>query len=107
MDKRTGKASISGAHSQEEVQKHVLGFIQDAVLCNKCQKPETSLRVCGSRKDKTAQLVCHACGAKSALDGNDRFVKLLLVNPPEGCTASSQAHKPTPLAPLQEDPAVD
>lgn len=83
VDKRTGKTYISGAHEQATVQQHVFQFLQDTVLCGRCGNPETTLRIEGSKKKKGAHLTCKGCGACMDLDATDRFVKYMILHPPE------------------------
>lgn len=99
--KRTGKAYISGSREQAEVQDQVFKFLQDAVLCSRCGKPETSFMVEGSKKKKVGFLSCKGCAARTNLDSTDRFVKYMILHPPENA-AFGHADAPTATSPTEQ-----
>jgi translation initiation factor 2 beta subunit (eIF-2beta)/eIF-5 len=81
-EKNGGKAYISGAHSEADVQQYILGFIREAVMCRHCGVPETSCVVEGRKKKREAILRCKACGKPTELDSTDRFVKFMIAHAP-------------------------
>lgn len=97
---RTGKAYISGSREQAEVQDHVFKFLQEAVLCSRCRKPETAFMVKGSKKKKEGFLLCKGCAARTDLDSTDRFVKYMILHPPEDA-AFGHADAPTATSPME------
>jgi translation initiation factor 2 beta subunit (eIF-2beta)/eIF-5 len=77
---------VTGHHDVRGVQEHVMNFINDAILCHKCQNPETTCHTEGSKKNKVFFLMCKGCGKRSNLDPTDRFVKYMMQHHAEGAT---------------------
>jgi len=82
IEKDTGKAYVTGAHSVEDIQLCVLKFIQETIMCHHCHLPETSCQIEGTKKKKDLFLSCKACQKRSNLDSSDRFVKFMIQHPP-------------------------
>jgi translation initiation factor 2 beta subunit (eIF-2beta)/eIF-5 len=78
VERDSGLSYVTGHHNIEEVQKHILNFVQDAVMCPMCQNPETSCHIQGSKKHKLLFLICKGCGERSDLDPSERFVKHMI-----------------------------
>jgi len=77
------KAYIAGHHGDEIIQKHILEFVRDAVMCVHCGSPETTCDIEGSKKHRSLFLSCKSCGNRTSLDSSDRFVKYMLQHPPD------------------------
>lgn len=79
VEKDVGLSYVTGHHDAEQVQKEVLDFIRDVVMCRKCHhNPETSCHTEGSKKQQVFFLRCKGCGKRSDLDSTDRFVKYMI-----------------------------
>ena len=72
-DKSAMRYVVNGSHSVESVQNHIYDFIDEYVMCRKCNNPET-FYVAKSRKN--VQRECYACGYKSKVEG--KMVNLVL-----------------------------
>jgi len=83
------KAYIAGHHGDEIIQKLILAFVRDTVMCVHCGNPETTCGIEGSKKHKSLFLCCKSCGNRTSLDTSDRFVKYMLQHPPDN---ASQGH---------------
>merc|ERR1711941_232153 len=77
------KAWIAGDHSANVIQEHILNFISETVICSHCGDPGTTCHVEGKKKAKATYLACSACGKRSNLDADDRFVKYMSLHPME------------------------
>jgi len=60
-DLESDRATLTGAFTENNLQKLLDKFIDQFVLCPKCHLPETVLAV---RADKSIRHKCKACGAK-------------------------------------------
>lgn len=69
------KSSINGIYAQESITCALSDFISQCVLCDKCENPETTLKVKSTRVLKT----CKACGSQSYWNP-DKVVFSKLVN---------------------------
>merc|ERR1712151_605158 len=81
IEKDTAKAYVAGHHGEDVIQKHILAFVRDAVLCAHCSNPETTCCIEGNKKNKSLFLSCKSCGNRTSLDSSDRFVKYMLQHP--------------------------
>jgi len=78
IEKGTGKAYVTGFHSEAVLQSYVLKFIQETVMCHHCRNPETSCVLEGKKKSRVLYLSCKSCGERSDLDSSNRFVKVMI-----------------------------
>lgn len=52
---------LSGTHTAEDLNKHIIQYIKYMVLCPKCNIPETIPSVYGTKKNAGIMLNCSAC----------------------------------------------
>jgi len=78
VEKELALSYVTGHHNAAQLQETILNFIRDAVMCPKCQNPETSCHKEGSKKKQKLFLQCKGCGEHSELDSTDRFVKYMI-----------------------------
>lgn len=78
MDERAERYIVNGAHSAEDLQDILYGFIDKFVLCPACNNPETSYDV---GKKKIGQN-CAACGYTGTLPSTHRLTTYILNHPP-------------------------
>lgn len=83
QDKNCIKAYVTGHHDVSEIQQHILNFIQEFVMCQHCDNPETSCHLEGKKKHKTVFLTCKSCGRRTDLDSTNRFVKHMAQHLPQ------------------------
>jgi len=88
-DPKTGRATINGNHSQQQLIQLLEEFIQKYVLCPNCGLPETDLFV---KKDDIKQ-DCKACGYNKSMDMSHRLTKSILHNPPAEMPKSKKDKK--------------
>jgi len=90
-DPKTGRATINGNHSQQQLIQLLEEFIQKYVLCPNCGLPETDLFV---KKDDIKQ-DCKACGYNKSMDMSHRLTKSILHSPPAEMPKSKKDKKVT------------
>jgi translation initiation factor 2 subunit 2 len=56
----SGRLTLQGKFTEEEIQKEVNSYVEDYVLCRECGAPDTVL----VREGRILFLKCMACGAK-------------------------------------------
>ncbi|RUM35271.1 MAG: translation initiation factor IF-2 subunit beta [Archaeoglobus sp.] len=56
----SGRLTLQGKFTEEEIQKEVNSYVEDYVLCRECGAPDTIL----VREGRILFLKCMACGAK-------------------------------------------
>ncbi len=56
----SGRLTLQGKFSEDEVQKEIESYVKDYVLCKECGAPDTTL----VREERILFLKCMACGAK-------------------------------------------
>jgi len=88
-DPKTGRATVNGNHSQQQLAQLLEGFIQKYVLCPQCGLPETDMYV---KKDAIKQ-DCKACGYNGLMDMSHRLTKSILHNPPAAEPAKLKKEK--------------
>lgn len=72
---------VNGAHDAAKLQDMLDGFIKKFVLCEKCDNPETVIKVYA--KKQTISASCKACGHYFMLDMRHKLSTFILRNPPE------------------------
>lgn len=79
IDDKNDRYIVNGAHSAEDLQIQLDGFIQKFVLCPNCDSPETELNVV----KKTIYQKCAACGYTGLLKySTHRLFNYILNRPP-------------------------
>jgi len=63
---------LTGPHTIEELNKHIIQYIKYVVLCPKCNIPETIPIVYGTKKNAGIQLNCSACKNESKIITNNK-----------------------------------
>jgi len=72
---------VNGAHDAAKLQDMLDGFIKKFVLCEKCENPETVLKVLPKRGIINSS--CKACGHNFVVDMRHKLSTFILRNPPE------------------------
>ena len=83
---------VNGCHDAGKMQDILDGFIKKFVLCEKCENPETVLKV----KRNMIGASCKACGHIFTLDMRHKLTTFIVKNPPEkdiSSQGSSQTEK--------------
>merc|ERR1711936_1313633 len=83
---------VNGCHEASKLQDMLDGFIKKFVLCEKCENPETVLKV----KKNMIGASCKACGHIFTLDMRHKLTTFIVKNPPEkdiDSQGSSQTEK--------------
>ena len=70
---------VNGCHDAGKMQDILDGFIKKFVLCEKCENPETVLKV----KKNMIGASCKACGHIFTLDMRHKLTTFIVKNPPE------------------------
>jgi translation initiation factor 5 len=73
------RASLSGDIDSGEINKAVLRFIQEVVLCPVCHLPETTMQI--DKKNADISVTCRGCGSRSKLDLHPKFQQYVLNHP--------------------------
>jgi len=81
FDFKNERYIVNGAHDAARLQDMLDGFIKKFVLCEKCDNPETVLKVLVRKGIINAS--CKACGHYFLLDMRHRLSTFILRNPPE------------------------
>jgi translation initiation factor 5 len=79
--KNQNKCSLTGKHEEKVLQEKYFDFVKKYVLCGKCGNPETTPFIIGKRKNQSIELSCRSCGENTQLDGDDKFVKFMVLHP--------------------------
>ncbi|EGD78511.1 EIF5 protein [Salpingoeca rosetta] len=80
MDEKNDRYIVNGAHTADDLQNTLDGFIQKFVLCPSCDNPETELRV----SKKTIKQKCAACGYSGQLKhAGHRLYNFIINHPPK------------------------
>lgn len=79
------KYIVNGSHTNEFLQDKLDIFIRDWVLCEKCENPETTLRIGKEKKNPSITATCKACGVSYTVtkDQGGRMRKYIQMNSPE------------------------
>jgi len=81
FDFKNERYIVNGAHDASRLQDMLDGFIKKFVLCEKCDNPETVLKVKSVKQIVTAS--CKACGHHFTVDMRHKLSTFILRNPPE------------------------
>jgi len=79
FDIKNERYIVNGCHEAGKLQDMLDGFIKKFVLCEKCDNPETVLKV----KKNLIGASCKACGHIFTLDMRHRLTTFITKNPPE------------------------
>jgi len=92
FDIKAERYIVNGCHDAGKMQDMLDGFIKKFVLCEKCENPETVLKV----KKNMIGASCKACGHIYTLDMRHKLTTFIVKNPPEkdiDSQGSSQTEK--------------
>ena len=92
LDIKAERYIVNGCHDAGKMQDILDGFIKKFVLCEKCENPETVLKV----KRNMIGASCKACGHIFTLDMRHKLTTFIVKNPPEkdiSSQGSSQTEK--------------
>jgi len=92
LDIKAERYIVNGCHDAGKMQDILDGFIKKYVLCEKCENPETVLKV----KKNMIGASCKACGHIFTLDMRHKLTTFIVKNPPEediSSQGSSQTEK--------------
>jgi len=92
FDIKAERYIVNGCHDAGKMQDMLDGFIKKFVLCEKCENPETVLKV----KKNMIGASCKACGHIFAMDMRHKLTTYIIKNPPEkdiDSQGSSQTEK--------------
>lgn len=79
FDVKNERYIVNGCHDAGRMQDMLDGFIKKFVLCEKCDNPETVLKV----KKNMIGASCKACGHIFTLDMRHKLTTFIIKNPPE------------------------
>lgn len=79
--KNQNKCSLTGKHEESVLQEKYFDFVKKYVLCGKCGNPETLPIITGKKKNQSIELSCRSCGNITQLNGDDKFVKFMVLHP--------------------------
>jgi len=79
FDVKAERYIVNGCHDGGKLQDMLDGFIKKFVLCEKCDNPETVLKV----KKNMIGASCKACGHIFTLDMRHKLTTFIIKNPPE------------------------
>jgi len=92
FDIKAERYIVNGCHDAAKMQDMLDGFIKRFVLCEKCDNPETILKV----KKNMIGAACKACGHIFTIDMRHKLTTYIVKNPPEkdiDAQGSSQTKK--------------
>lgn len=78
MDHKNDRYIVNGLHDATKLQDMLDGFIRKFVLCEKCDNPETVLKV----KKGMIGASCKACGHIFTMDMTHKLTTFIIKNPP-------------------------
>jgi len=78
-DVKNERYIVNGCHEAGKLQDMLDGFIKKFVLCEKCENPETVIKV----KKQMMGASCKACGHIFTMDMRHKLTAFILKNPPE------------------------
>jgi len=81
FDVKNDRYIVNGAHDAAKLQDMLDIFIRKFVLCERCENPETVLKVYTKKGMITAS--CKACGHSFTLDMRHKLTTYIVKNPPE------------------------
>lgn len=73
---KDNKLFIHGKHTQVMLQQLITKFVQQFVLCSKCDNPETTY----VKVKKRVDMVCASCGHHQELDDTHKLVNYIIKN---------------------------
>jgi len=79
FDIKAERYIVNGCHDQRKLQDMLDGFIKKFVLCEKCENPETVIKV----KKNLVGASCRACGHAYVMDMRHKLTTFIVKNPPE------------------------
>jgi len=79
FDVKNERYIVNGCHEAGKLQDMLDGFIKKFVLCEKCENPETVLKV----KKNMIGASCKACGHIFTMDMRHKLTTYIVKNPPE------------------------
>merc|ERR1711913_238727 len=79
FDIKAERYIVNGCHDAGKMQDMLDGFIKKFVLCEKCENPETVLKV----KKNMIGASCKACGHIYTMDMRHKLTTFIVKNPPE------------------------
>jgi len=81
FDLKNDRYIVNGAHDAAKLQDMLDIFIRKFVLCERCDNPETDLKVLAKKGIITAS--CKACGHSFTVDMRHKLTTFMIKNPPE------------------------
>jgi len=81
FDFKNDRYIVNGAHDAAKLQDMLDIFIRKFVLCERCDNPETVLKVYSKKQIITSS--CKACGHSFTLDMRHKLTTFIVKNPPE------------------------
>merc|ERR1712076_185108 len=81
FDLKNDRYIVNGAHDAAKLQDMLDIFIRKFVLCERCDNPETVLKVYAKKGIITAS--CKACGHSFTVDMRHKLTTFMVKNPPE------------------------
>ena len=81
FDHKNDRYIVNGAHDAAKLQDMLDIFIRKFVLCERCDNPETVLKVYAKKGIITAS--CKACGHSFTVDMRHKLTTFMVKNPPE------------------------
>merc|ERR1712168_251705 len=79
FDIKSERYIVNGCHEAGKLQDMLDGFIKKFVLCEKCENPETVIKV----KKNMIGASCKACGHMYVMDMRHKLSTFIVKNPPE------------------------
>ena len=79
FDIKAERYIVNGCHDGGKLQDMLDGFIKKFVLCEKCENPETVIKV----KKNMVGASCRACGHNYVMDMRHKLTTFIIKNPPE------------------------
>jgi len=79
FDIKAERYIVNGCHDGNKLQDMLDGFIKKFVLCEKCENPETVIKV----KKNMIGASCKACGHMYVMDMRHKLSTFIVKNPPE------------------------
>jgi translation initiation factor 5 len=70
----TDRAIVNGAHTAQDLQRHLSRYIENFVLCANCRLPETHYKI----KSGLIAQQCLACGHKEGVDMTHKLTTFIL-----------------------------
>jgi translation initiation factor 2 beta subunit (eIF-2beta)/eIF-5 len=68
------KKSLNGIYNMNQIQDAIYSYINNFVLCIKCNIPEIIPFIQGTKKNKVLSLKCNACGHINNINSTDKNI---------------------------------